>query len=88
MLKSRFLKHRKAYGQSEICLRKYVFLLYKVVVEPYFVNCNKEMPSFQQFFLCSILFSKLEKSCAKEGILILQCTKKLCFEHFLKSVKS
>ena len=40
------------------------------------------MASMKQFILCSNLFSKLEKTCLKEAILILQLTKKWAKNNF------
>ena len=55
----------------------------KLRFEHFFVNCKVKVASFKQFILCSNLFSKLEKSCIKEAIFILQLAIKMLKKQFL-----
>ena len=52
--------------KQELGLRS--FRLKKALNLQFFAVCNLEMATFVQFFLCSNLFSKLEKTCIKVGI--------------------
>ena len=58
------------------------FRTLKLRFEHFFVNCKVKMTSFKQFILCSNLYSKLEKSCFKEAIFILQLAKKKLKKQF------
>ena len=47
---------------------KSVILLLKNALKSFFAYCSKEILTFVQFHLCSNLFSKSDKNCAKVRI--------------------
>ena len=71
-------------NRSELRLRKDVFFCNKIAVEPFLINCNKDILSFVQLF--SNLLNKLlnKKNCLKESIYLLQLTKNGSTEIFLQ----
>ena len=64
-------------------LEKYVFSIQEVAEEQFFANFHKEIPILVQFFICSNLFSKLKKNCAKVDISLLQLVKNCSYENTL-----
>ena len=81
-----FTKLNKVYERSEQILRitrflfkkgseKYVFLMKVFSYEQIFVNCNKEMSTFAQFFF-NLLHKSLDvKYCTKISISLLKLAK-------------
>ena len=68
-------KIRNVFEWNELCLKNMYFCAKKLLFEHFFVNCKMKMAFLKQFFLCSNLFSKLEKNCLKVGNSLLQWTK-------------
>ena len=63
-------------SEASSVYEKMYFCAKKLLFEHFFVSYKMKMTSLKQFILCSNLFSKLDKSCFKEAIFILQLAKK------------
>ena len=81
-----FEKHCKKshFSNCELRCRKDVFFCKKIAVEPFLINCNRDILSFVQLF--SNLLNKLlnKKNYLKESIYQLQLTKNGATEIFLQ----